>query len=179
MNLDLIHNDFPIWEVTDWQVPHIDYTQTHAYDQSSKHYKSSDLRHTVNSTIDMYGQGFEIQNMLRNNDSILLDQMWKGHLKRFHWPMGGYSLLVDKPGFSMSTHVDNRYVLGVLIINLQDNPEGSSTHFPLLEYSSPTKKGTGVFFLNHVNTSHTIEQPGPEDRFILYQVLTLDNLKYD
>ena len=69
MNLDLIHNDFPIWEVTDWQVPDIDYTQTHAYDQSSKHYKSSDLRHTVNTSIDMYGQGFIIEEMLRKDNS--------------------------------------------------------------------------------------------------------------
>ena len=179
MNLDLIHNDFPIWEVTDWQVPDIDYTQTHAYDQSSKHYKSSDLRHTVSTSIDLYGQGFEIQNMLRNNDSVLLDQMWKGHLERFYWPMGGYSLLLDKPGFNMSEHIDNRYVLGVLIINLQDNPIGSGTYFTDLNWGGPVKKGTGVFFLNHNNTKHNIKQPGPEDRFILYQVLTLDNLKYD
>ncbi len=176
MNIDLVDSHTPLWKITDWKVPHIDYTQTHAYDQNSKHYKSSDLRQTINSGIDLYGQEHVIQEMLRNNDSILLDQIWKGHLKRLHWPKGNYSLLVDKPGFNMPAHVDNRFVLGVLIINLQDNPVGSGTFFTHLDYGGPIKKGTGVFFLNHENTSHSINQPGPGDRFIMYQTLTLDNL---
>tara|TARA_Y100000385_G_C12915663_1_gene560220 strand:+ start:198 stop:737 length:540 start_codon:yes stop_codon:yes gene_type:complete len=179
MNIELIHDDYPIWKITNWKVPHIDYTETHAFDQSSKRYKSSELRHTVDAHIDMYGQGYIIQDMLRKNNSILLDQMWKGHMERFHWPIGGGDLLVDKPGFSMPAHVDNRFVLGVLIINLQDNPMRSGTWFTDLEWGSPVKKGTGVFFLNNENTKHTINQPGPEDRFIMYQTLTLDNLHYD
>ena len=124
----------------------------------------------------MYEQGVLIQDMLRENNLIVLDQMWKGHLERFVWPVGGVSTLLDKPGFMMHPHVDNRFVLGVLIINLQDNPTGSGTHFPRLDYTSPVKRGTGVFFLNHVNTEHGIKQPGPEDRLIAYQTLTLDNL---
>ena len=178
MNLDLIHSDFPIWEVTDWLLPDIDYSElvTKVFDQSSKHYKSSNLRQETNIEINMYEQGVLIQDMLRENNLIVLDQMWKGHLERFVWPVGGVSTLLDKPGFMMHPHVDNRFVLGVLIINLQDNPTGSGTHFPRLDYTSPVKRGTGVFFLNHVNTEHGIKQPGPEDRLIAYQTLTLDNL---
>ena len=181
MNLDLIHNDFPIWEVTGWTVPDIDYKNIahKKFNQSSKHYKSSDLRQILDLDFNFYEQGVDIQNMLRESDLLVIDQMWKGHLKRFQWPFDGLVTLLDKPGFKMSNHVDNRFVLGVLIINLQDNPEGSSTQFPMLGYSSPSKKGTGVFFLNHENTIHTIEQPGPEDRIISYQTLTIDNLRYD
>ena len=53
MNLDLIHSDFPIWEVTDWLLPDIDYSElvTKDFDQSSKHYKSSNLRQETNIEI--------------------------------------------------------------------------------------------------------------------------------
>ena len=71
MNIDLVDSYTPLWKITDWKVPHIDYTQTHAYDQSSKHYKSSDLRQTINSGIDLYGQDHVMQEMLRNDNSIL------------------------------------------------------------------------------------------------------------
>ena len=181
MNLDLIHNEFPIWEVTDWLLPDVDYSKSTSkdYDQSSKHYKSSNLRQQLNAELNMYEQGVIIQNMLRDSNLLVLDQMWKGHLKRLCWPEGYVSLLLDRPNFKMDNHIDNRYVLGVLIINLQDNPKGSGTHFPMLNYSGPIKRGTGVFFLNHNNTEHSINQPGPEDRIIAYQTLTLDNLRYD
>ena len=178
MNLNLIDDKFPVWEITEWQLPEVDYTEVSAYDQSSKHYKSSDLRCKVNAYIDM-SQGVTIQEMLKDSDLRVLDQMWKGHLNRLQWPMGNNNILLDKPGFNMSEHIDNRFVIGVLIINLQDNPIGSGTVFTELEYTSPTKKGTGIFFLNHINTEHKIYQPGPEDRLISYQTVTLDNLHHD
>ena len=178
MNIELIDENFPVWKITDWQVPDIDYTESHTYDQSSKYYTSSDLRHTVNTSIDM-SQGINIQEMLKDSDLLVLDQMWKGHLNRLKWPEGSTNILLDKPGFKMGDHIDNRYVIGVLIINLKDNPIGSGTYFTELNYGGPTKKGTGLFFLNHDNTKHNIVQPGPEDRLIAYQTLTLDDLHYD
>lgn len=181
MFLSLIDYNFPIWEISDWELPDIDHTglKTETYDQSSKHYKSSDLRQHLNIELDMLTQGKQIQKMLNKNNLVVIDQMWKGHLERLQWPKGSTNILLDKPGFNMGVHVDNRYVLGVLIINLQDNPIGSGTYFPELKYSGPTKKGTGLFFLNNDNTPHKVYQPGPEDRLIAYQTLTLDDLRYD
>ena len=178
MNIELIHNNFPVWEITDWQVPYVDYTKVIPFDQSSKHYKNNELRQKIDAYLDM-SQGLSIQEMLKDTDSVVLDQMWKGQLNRLRWPEGNTNILLDKPGFNMGPHIDNRFVIGVLIINLQDNPIGSGTFFTELEYTGPTKKGTGIFFLNHINTEHKIYQPGPQDRLIAYQTLTLDNLHYD
>ena len=103
--------------------------------------------------------------------------MWKGRLKDLSWPDPEYSpvdVLLDKPGFMMDPHVDNRFVLGVVIINLQDNPKDSGTYFDQMEYSGPTQKGTGTFMLNHTNTLHSINQPGPTNRLIGYQIITIE-----
>ena len=188
MNIELIHKNFPIWEITGWQVPYVDYTKVIPFDQSSKYYKNNELRQEVNLPIDM-SQSIRIEEMLKESDLLILDQMWKGHLNRLVWPQGlegasfdrsgNTNILLDKPGFNMGPHIDNRFVIGVLIINLQDNPIGSGTFFPELDYTGPIKKGTGIFFLNHINTEHKIYQPGPQDRLIAYQTLTLDNLHYD
>ena len=82
----------------------------------------------------------------------------------------------------MSRHIDNRFVLGVLIINLQDNPDSTCTNFWSNNwedndpwYKSPTKKGTGVFMLNSWNTRHSIEiSPNEsEPRLIGYQTINI------
>ena len=186
MKLDLINENFPIWEVTSWDFPDINFDNLYLnkFDQSSKTYESSELRQYVHEfpffnklKIRFLEQGKIIEEMLRKSDLPLLDRMWKGRLKTLNWPNDDLVTLVDKPGFEMANHTDNRFVLGVLIINLIDNPQGSSTNFPMLKYSSPTEKGTGVFFLNHDNTLHSIKQPGPENRIISYQILTIDSLK--
>ena len=79
MNLELIHKDFPIWEVTGWTVPDIDYKNIahKKFNQSSKHYKSSDLRQILDLDFNFYEQGVDIQNMLRESDLLVLDQMLK------------------------------------------------------------------------------------------------------
>ena len=91
-------------------------------------------------------------------------------------------ILNDLPGFNMSRHIDNRFVLGVLIINLQDNPDSTCTNFWSNNwedndpwYKSPTKKGTGVFMLNSWNTRHSIEiSPNEsEPRLIGYQTINI------
>ena len=65
----------------------------------------------------------------------------------------------------------------VLIMNLQDNPENSGTYYDQLDYRAPTQKGTGTFMLNHNNTLHSINQPGPTDRLIGYQTLTIHHIQ--
>ena len=49
MKLDLINENFPIWEVTSWDFPDINFDNLYLnkFDQSSKTYESSELRQYV------------------------------------------------------------------------------------------------------------------------------------
>jgi len=63
----------------------------------------------------------------------------------------------DFKGFGLTPHYDNRFVLGNVIINLENNID--STKFYLdgeVYHIGPKEFGKGVFFLNHHNTLHSI-----------------------
>ena len=56
-------------------------------------------------------------------DQILLDcpevtNMWFNMLHNFRWPTNNPVIIIDKPGFYMDPHIDNRNILGILLINL-------------------------------------------------------------
>ena len=81
-------------------------------------------------------------------------------------------------------------VIAVLIVNLHDNPEGTGTKFvnnpyekhtyenykENLWYEGPTKKGTGLFFLNNWNTWHRIENDTGKTRYIAYETLHVSQM---
>lgn len=78
-----------------------------------------------------------------------------------------FNIIKDYPGFSMSTHLDNRNVKWTLIINLEDN--FSCTRFQIPNrrtISGPTKKGSGVFYFNHHELYHSIDVL--DTRYILF-----------
>ena len=186
MRLKLIDNDFPVWEVSEFHVPKYMFTGDDTYDQGYE----SDTVHLrkeskpgidkldfcdawdANTTIlEKYIQG-DISNIEE------VRQMWMKSLSKFRMPkfkdVG--VVIQDGEGFDMSPHIDNRHVFGVLIINLEDNPEGSGTRFLELGYEGPVLKGTGVFMLNNWNTTHAITNPGPGPRLIGYQMLHIDSI---
>jgi len=85
----------------------------------------------------------------------------------------------------MHPHIDNREVIGVLIVNLHDNPKGTGTKFvnnpyeereEVVWYEGPTKKDTGIFFLNNWNTWHKIENHTGKTRYIAYETLHMSQL---
>ena len=57
--------------------------------------------------------------------------MWPNGFRRLTWdePHKCVSIVKDSAGFFMHPHIDNREVIGVLIVNLHDNPKGTGTKF--------------------------------------------------
>jgi hypothetical protein len=195
MEYNQIHTDYPIWDIKDFILPDINWKESEVFDQliRSNEYGEfnspkglrKNLIHTNNDDYQNFldawnGYTVQLEQMLITTDLLIVDQMWKGHIKRLHWPQHDKNTdyLLDLPNFKMGEHLDNRYVLGVLIINIQDNPEGSGTHIKELDHAGTTEKGTGLLILNNYNTYHSVMQPGPGDRKIGYQTLTIDHL-YD
>jgi hypothetical protein len=182
--LKLVNPEYPIWEVTEFEVPNFNYILSNPRNYTQPgHDNSSGLRQSIKIPQEVnlawHKSCLPIQEMLKTCDELVVEQMWKGKLKSFEWPDSEYDsvdVLLDKPGFNMPAHIDSRIVLGVLIINLQDNPENSGTYYEQLDYRAPTQKGTGTFMLNHINTLHSINQPGPTDRLIGYQPLTIHHI---
>jgi hypothetical protein len=83
----------------------------------------------------------------------------------------------DLPGYSMHSHYDNRAIFGNIFINMADN-DCSTTFFDQGKpaWTAPTKKGSGIFFLNDENLYHTINHEGKEDRYILVVPITLKKM---
>tara|TARA_Y100000385_G_C13096050_1_gene641378 strand:+ start:919 stop:1533 length:615 start_codon:yes stop_codon:yes gene_type:complete len=132
-----------------------------------------------------------IQTFLKDGSAykecVELQPMWPNGFARFDWPrhLSCIQIMHDRDGFNMGSHIDNRTVVGVVIINLQDNPIGSGTSFHRYTdphnvedswYQGPTKKGTGVFFLNNWNTWHSVNNSGGGDRLIAYNIIPLSNM---
>ena len=87
----------------------------------------------------------------------------------------------------MEPHLDNRDVFAVVIVNLQDNPEGTGTKmlnpFGITKrkqdevvYQGPIEKGTGILMFNNWNTWHSIENYSQENRLIAYYTIGIDSL---
>ena len=195
MQYKQIHIDYPVWDIKGFRLPEIDWIEGDAFDQLIRSNEYGEFnspeglrKHLIYQSkydyewfLDAWNtHTSQLEQMLLNTDLLIVDQMWKGHIKKLHWPQHDKNtdFLLDKPNFKMGNHLDNRYVLGVLIINLQDNPEGSGTYIKELDHTTSSEKGAGVLILNNYNTYHSIIQPGPGDRKIGYQTLTIDHL-YD
>lgn len=174
---------YPVWEISNFNLPQNVYTQHNTFYQEG--FDSANLRQECkhldeNFATQWYNNCVNIEHMLKNCTLDVVKSIWYDKIKNdFNWPkenQAKVNILLDKQNFSMSSHLDNRYVLGVLIINLQDNT--CSTFFDEMNWQSPTQKGTGVFMLNHINTLHSIHNNTTHDRIIGYQTITIDSF-YD
>jgi hypothetical protein len=96
-----------------------------------------------------------------------------------------WEIMRCRPGFKQRFHYDNRQVLGVFVLNLTDNPEGSNTRFNItspnhnvkdLKYSGPVKKRTGHFWLNAPETFHGVKNSSDKNRYILYWPIGVGHL---
>ena len=183
--MDLKHVDynFPVWEVSNFFLPDVDYQEgicfNKNYSSETTHLrKSYELDEHFCAVWDLNTK--ELQSFIRNeiNEVEEVRQMWMNTLSNFKYPPFKYSgeILEDNPGFDMAPHIDNRGVFGVLIINLINNPIGSGTRFIDMNYEGPVEKHTGVFMLNNWNTRHAITNPGPDKRIVGYQNLHIDSI---
>lgn len=185
MKLQLIDEKYPVWEVSEFDLPEIELTSIKTYDQQyesetthlRQHCKPDSISHNAFCTVWNDHTKF-LEKFIRKemNDVEEVRQMWMNTLSNFRYPSFSQSgeFIKDEEDFDMAPHVDNRGVFGVLIINLKDNPLISGTHFTTMKWMGPTKKHTGVFMLNNWNTQHGINNPGPGSRLIAYQNLHID-----
>jgi len=174
--------DYPIYIIEGFDLPELNYVvgdlaegHTHRYELNI-HNNPAELQQNF---IDTWREHVkDLYSYINSQDTLVLDQMWKGRLKTLQ-PPPNLDLFCDKPGLSMGPHIDNRSVVGVLIINLKDNNCG--TVITELEYEGPRKKGTGIFILNNYNTTHSIDVPlsSPEDRYIGYQTTSYEDFKVE
>lgn len=175
----------PVWEVSNFNLPDFDtdnliHKTFEQVKDSEKHTNS--LRQVCehpyeNFATEWRNNCIDIQRMLNDCTLPVVESMWFNHLKNWEWPLEqncNVEILLDKPKFYMPSHIDNRFVLGVLIINLQDNP--CSTVFNDIHYTGPKQKGTGVFMLNHINTMHSISNFSTQNRLVGYQTITINGI---
>ena len=187
MKLQLIDKAYPVWEVSDFDLPETELTSIKTYNQNyesetthlRQQCKPDNRLHNAFSTV-WNGHTKMLEKFIRKDISNIEEvrQMWMNTLSNFTYPPFSVSgeFIQDEEGFDMAPHVDNRGVFGVLIINLKDNPLLSGTHFTTMKWMGPTKKDTGVFMLNNWNTQHGINNPGPGNRLIAYQNLHIDSI---
>ena len=118
-----------------------------------------------------------------------------------------FKILIDKPGFVMRPHVDNRNVGSVISLNLKDNPQGTGTRFyntseitrdsidtgttegniakckeydeSCFMFEGPNKQGTGVLWWNHHNTYHGITNESQDTRHTLYSITAVSDYMTD
>ncbi|MDA8940498.1 hypothetical protein N9H34_00045 [bacterium] len=174
MKINMVSKDFSVWEIEGFDLPEVSFDNGDHYDQGAG---DPELRNSVNiigdssnffATWKKYTDELEEKVKKDSANNILLRQMWMDELEKFKWAdTGTVRLLKDFSGFNMYYHVDNRLILGVLLINLIDNVD--STEFEN-GYVAPKKKGTGIFMLNN-NDYHKINVT--TDRLVGYQTLSV------
>ena len=181
MNYRQVDIKYPVWKVTDFYLQNTNFIEKHIYNQGSSHdHLRISCAYNENFYLNWDANTRKLQYYIRNEISKIEEvrQMWMNNLSKFVWPSFKETgeVLQDKEGFKMSPHIDNRFIFGVLIINLQDNPAGSGTKFIDMDWEGPTEKGTGVFMLNNWNTRHSITNLGPGTRTIGYQTIHIRSI---
>ena len=79
------------------------------------------------------------------------------------------SFVKDSPKYKLIPHYDNKNILGIIMINLIDNPHStimySSTNEPL--YTSSNKKGDGIYYLNDLRCKHGFYNDSEDYRYAI------------
>ena len=183
---------YPVFEISGYDLPNINFIEQEN-NQHSKRIEVTDVSKEFYKQWNLYGkqiQDFIVDPKLKTNCEEI-GVSWFGRNEKFRWDNNYLpKILIDSPGFFMDPHIDNRVVFAILIINLQDNPEGTGTQMlsPFgktaktideVVYQSPTQKGTGILMFNNWNTWHKIENKTDSNRFIAYQTITIDHLNLE
>ena len=165
----------PLWEIQGWDLPDADFTPDKPHEHSDglalTSLRVEMLRPYPEDWTEQWNKNIsELNNIVQKTDKLLINQMWKNWWDNFSIPTDNALVINDKDGMNMGYHIDNRAILGVLLINLQDNQD--STIF-MDDYKAPTSKGTGFFMLNN-NQKHKIIVT--KDRLLVYQTLTVSSM---
>ena len=196
MQIRCVNEKYPVWELTELALPKLDVDALRDYESTSAlpiSKKRKSMLLDWNNANHFYFKECLIQRKAMIQDYIKsghayeeceeLLRMWPDKFHRFDWGTGELStqIIYDSKEFYMDSHIDNRMVVGVMIVNLQDNPENSGTNFhgdPHTKkhwYSGLTRRNTGVFFLNNWNTWHSVQNNGHQ-RLICYDIMHLGEM---
>jgi hypothetical protein len=172
----MINPEYPVWSVTDIELPQLDYTKGKSKGYPGRyHLDITNHPDYINQFVKEWcTQYADIITVARADSTKLWDQIWKHHADNISINEN-VEFTADEPGLRMGPHTDNRWIVAVLIINLVDNP-GGSTYFPELDWQASEAQGNGVFFLNHINTAHSIDWQGETDRWIAYHTITIEDI---
>lgn len=79
------------------------------------------------------------------------------------------SFVKDSPKYKLIPHYDNKQILGIMMINLVDNPYSTimynSANEPL--YTSSNKKGDGIFYKNDIQCKHGFYNDSEDYRYAI------------
>ena len=175
-----------IWEITGFKFHDIDVSgMSKGWVPWNKY--PTDNREVLDHTVLHRNWHIDLKNQLDGLTGLLRREINNDKIIKFMWPRGldnidlnsnhKWEILKCPPHFRMNKHIDNREVLGVIVINLVDNAEGSGTKIGT--YTAPNKKGSGVFFLNSQHTEHMIENKSSKPRYVFYSTLTIWPLSPD
>jgi len=78
-------------------------------------------------------------------------------------------LVKDSPKYKLIPHYDNKYILGILMINLTDNACSTKMYSQNNEllYTSSTKKGDGIFYKNDILCKHGFYNDSKDYRYAI------------
>ena len=196
MQINPTINDYPVFELSEVDLPDIIIDNKLAYDEnllSSVSNKRKEITDIPENFLERWHQhGATLEKFITDPQLQIntpeIGAMWFGKNQKFKWN-NEYPprILLDSAGFYMEPHLDNRDVFAVVIVNLQDNPEGTGTKmlnpFGITKrkqdevvYQGPIKKGTGILMFNNWNTWHSIENYSQQDRLIAYCTIGIDSL---
>tara|TARA_Y100000004_G_C8830814_1_gene376089 strand:+ start:191 stop:787 length:597 start_codon:yes stop_codon:yes gene_type:complete len=196
MQINPTINDYPVFELSGVDLPDIIIDNKLAYEEnllSSVSNKRKEITDIPENFLERWHQhGATIEKFITDPQLQIntpeIGSMWFGKNQKFKWN-NEYPprILLDGAGFYMEPHLDNRDVFAVVIVNLQDNPEGTGTKmlnpFGITKrkqdevvYQGPIKKGTGILMFNNWNTWHSIENYSQENRLIAYYTIGIDSL---
>lgn len=196
MQINPTINDYPVFELSEVDLPDIIIDNKLAYEEnllSSVSNKRKEITDIPENFLERWHQhGATLEKFITDPQLQIntpeIGAMWFGKNQKFKWN-NEYPprILLDSAGFYMEPHLDNRDVFAVVIVNLQDNPEGTGTKmlnpFGITKrkqdeviYQGPIKKGTGILMFNNWNTWHSIENNSQENRLIAYYTIGIDSL---
>ena len=183
INTNKVYKNYPIWEVdlTDFDYSTLDNLEwksmnTNLYESERRSMIRLPENYKINNHLFK-----ELDNLFSEPSNLQkLYQNYPYDKEKYKSPSDylktyltiGFTLIRDNTTFSLESHVDNRFVFGNILINLNDNID--STFFYKnhqdreVIYKAPKKKGKGVFFLNSEETFHSIKVTQTDTRYMMF-----------
>ena len=201
--------DQPLWEFYDAEIPDIDYASYGFKTQAEISHLEVLEGEMFNKRMKISGPslvGDPAYEEIRKINMQVVDQIRSQHKNKNEysrydkdgnqyllfcvnaWDMGVCvpDLIVDKKGFWMGYHYDNRNIKANLFLNLEDNE--SSTEFLItdevrpenfnkaesnepVQYKAPSKKGSGYFYFNTNQLWHKIQVVDDERKISMWGIV--------